>query len=71
MRNQAADPGQIVSITDVEIVRLTEWVIWCKVKDKDVGIPRGRVDASQALAVSSHVTLRVPRWFARSVGLDI
>jgi hypothetical protein len=56
-------------VTDVEIVRLTEWVVWCKVGEQHFGIPRMRVEDDKGLCVVPRTTLRLPLWFARSVGL--
>jgi hypothetical protein len=61
--------GDLISVSDIEIVRVTEWVVRCRLRGSNVDIPRGRIVSSDVLIAGERMTLSLPSWFAYSVGL--
>jgi len=55
----------IISLQGVEIVRKTDWSLWCRVGERQITIPAQVVNAPRPLPLAGEVvTLEVARWFA-------
>jgi hypothetical protein len=69
--NEATAQSQetLVSIHDVDVLRATPWLVQCRISGRSVDIPRGRIDSYGSLAPGERVTLRLPLWFARAIGV--
>jgi hypothetical protein len=56
---------ELANLPDVEILRKTDWSLWCRVGERQIAIPAQVVSAPRPLPLAGEVvTLVVARWFA-------
>jgi len=56
---------EIISLQGVEILRKTDWSLWCRIGERQLTIPAQVVNAPRPLPLAGEiVTLEVVRWFA-------
>lgn len=58
-----------VSITDVEVIREGGLALLCRVRGREIWIPRAQILNNGVRAVGDRGTIVVPRWFAADHGL--
>jgi hypothetical protein len=61
---------ELVHLGDVEILKKTDWSLWCRIGKRLLTVPSQVVDAPRPLPLPGEtVTLVVLRWFAVDNGL--
>ena len=60
----------LVRLEGVEVLKRTDWSLWCRIGTKELTIALQVIRAPQPLPLpGERVTLVVPRWFAVDQGL--
>lgn len=61
----------LVHLEGVEVLKRTDWSLWCRVGAKELTIPVQVIRAPRPLPLpGDRVTLVVPKWFALDQGLS-
>ena len=61
---------QLVHLRDVEILKKTDWSLWCRIGERRITVPAQVVSEPRPLPLAGEVvTLVVARWFAVDNGL--
>jgi hypothetical protein len=68
---EPASRSDLISVAEVEIVRVSEWIVRCRIGTSPIDIPRERIVSSDVLRAGKRVTLSISSWFADSIGLKI
>jgi hypothetical protein len=60
----------VVHIEGVEVLKRTDWSLWCRIGAKELTVPAQVIHAPRPLPLpGERVTLVVPKWFAVDNGL--
>ena len=59
-----------VAIDDVEVIREGGMALLCRIRDKEIWVPRAQILNGGPRAVGERGTIVVPRWFAADHGID-
>ena len=61
---------EFAHLQGVEIIRKTDWSLWCQIGERRITIPAQVVNAPRPLPLAGEVvTLTVAKWFAVANGL--